>query len=213
MDIGGLTEEEGRDARNRLVDASLLRMLDRDRQRFQLHPLLREELRNLAPIGELHAAHAAALEMRFADWERRWRECRECLPEVIPAVQHLWEKNERSRAASLTYRGCSTGWRISELEMALRIVQQEAALCLELDDKDGLQAELRQPGRDPESLGRLEEAFELLKKKETLCLELGNRGSLAYCYWNWGLLAREQRDRKTEWEKLTATLDLTFLLS
>ena len=48
VEIAGLREAEGRDARNRLVDASLLRMLDRDRQRFQLHALLREELRNLA---------------------------------------------------------------------------------------------------------------------------------------------------------------------
>jgi hypothetical protein len=47
VQIAGLTEAEGRDARNKLVDASLLRMLDRDRQRFQLHGLLREELRNL----------------------------------------------------------------------------------------------------------------------------------------------------------------------
>ena len=47
VEIAGLTEAEGRDARNKLVDASLLRMLDRDRQRFQLHALLREELRNL----------------------------------------------------------------------------------------------------------------------------------------------------------------------
>src|SRR5208282_3958568 len=62
VDIAGLTEAEGRDARNRLVDASLLRMLDRDRQRFQLHALVREELQNLAPLGELQAAHAAALE-------------------------------------------------------------------------------------------------------------------------------------------------------
>jgi len=74
VEIAGLTEAEGRDARNRLVGASLLRMLDRDRQRFQLHALLREELRNLAPLGELQAAHAAALERLFADWERRWRE-------------------------------------------------------------------------------------------------------------------------------------------
>jgi hypothetical protein len=65
VEIAGLTEAEGRDARNKLVDASLLRMLDRDRQRFQLHALLREELRNLAPLGELRAAHAAALEGRF----------------------------------------------------------------------------------------------------------------------------------------------------
>ena len=76
-------------------------MLDRDRQRFQLHALLREELRNLASLGELQAAHAAVLEMRFSDWERRWRECRECLPEVIPAVQHLSEKVVRALERAL----------------------------------------------------------------------------------------------------------------
>jgi hypothetical protein len=56
--------------------------------------------------------------------------------------------------------------------------------------------------------GRLEEAMALRKKQEALCLELGNRSSLAYCYWNWGLLAREQHDRKTEREKLAASLDI-----
>src|SRR5258708_32728851 len=101
-EIAGLAEAEGRAARNKLVDASLLRMLDRDRQRFQLHALLREELRNLAPLEELRAAHAVVLEKLFADWERRWRECHECLAEVIPAVQHLWDKNEYRRAALLS---------------------------------------------------------------------------------------------------------------
>jgi hypothetical protein len=138
-EIAGLTEAAGRDARNRLVDASLLRMLDRDRQRFQLHALLREELRNLAPFEELQAAHAAGLERWFSDWEGRWRECRECLPEVIPAVQHLCEKSQSSRAALLSYRGFATGKRIGELGIALRIVQQEEALCLELGNKDDLQ--------------------------------------------------------------------------
>ena len=56
--------------------------------------------------------------------------------------------------------------------------------------------------------GRLEEALALLKKEEALCLELGNRSGLAYCYWNWGLLTREQNDRDTEREKLTAALDI-----
>jgi hypothetical protein len=51
VEIAGLTEAEGRAARNRLVDASLLRMLDRDRQRFQLHALLREELQALTFLG------------------------------------------------------------------------------------------------------------------------------------------------------------------
>jgi hypothetical protein len=56
--------------------------------------------------------------------------------------------------------------------------------------------------------GRLEEAFALLKKQEALCLELGNRSGLAYWNSNWGLLAREQCNHKTEREKLAAALDL-----
>jgi hypothetical protein len=31
---------------------------------------------------------------------------------------------------------------------------------------------------------------------------------MLYCYWAWGLLACEQRDRKTEREKLAAALDM-----
>jgi hypothetical protein len=61
VEVAGLMEAKGRDARNKLVDASLLRMLDRDRQRFQLHSLVREELRKLAPLGELQAASCRSL--------------------------------------------------------------------------------------------------------------------------------------------------------
>ena len=50
-------------------------MVDRDRQRFQLHSLLREQLRNMAPVGELATIHARALEALFRNWEARWREC------------------------------------------------------------------------------------------------------------------------------------------
>ena len=46
----------------------------------------------------------------------------------------------------------------------------------------------------------------LHKKQEALCLELGNKDGLARCYWAWGLLAREQCDRKAEREKLAAAL-------
>jgi tetratricopeptide (TPR) repeat protein len=191
VEIAGLTEADGRDARNRLVDASLLRMLDRDRQRFQLHALVREELRNLAPLGELQAAHAAALERRFADWERRWRECRECLPEVIPAVQHLWEKSESSRAMRLTNLGFATGRRIGELEIALRIVQQDEVLCLELDNKDGLGASYGNQALILQDWGRLEEAMALLKKVEALCLEPGsNKNSLQISYGNQAVILK-----------------------
>jgi tetratricopeptide (TPR) repeat protein len=182
VEIAGLTEAEGREARNRLFGASLLRMLDRDQQCFQLHALLREELRNLAPLGELQAAHAATLEKLFADWERRWRECRECFPEVIPAVRHLWKKSERSRAMSLAYFGFATGKRIGELEIALRISQQQEALCLELGNKDGLSQSYGGQALILYAWGRLEEALELYKKQEALSLEIGNKDGLSQSY-------------------------------
>jgi len=56
--------------------------------------------------------------------------------------------------------------------------------------------------------GRLKEAMALLKKQEALSLELGSRSGLAYCYWSLGLVAREQHDRDTEREKLTAAFDI-----
>jgi tetratricopeptide (TPR) repeat protein len=246
------------------------------------------------------------------------------MPRVLaggyPGCAAFVGESESSRAEWLTYRGFETGRRIGELENALRIVQQEEALCLELGNKDGLQhssgsqalilqawgrleeafelhkkvealclelgnkhglmasygnqaAILNAWGRLEEAFellkkvealylelgnkhglsrsygsqalilqawGRLEDAFELLKKVEALCLELGNkdglmasygnqagilnawgrreeafelhkkegnRSGLAYCYWNWGLLARKQRDRETERGKLAAALD------
>jgi tetratricopeptide (TPR) repeat protein len=190
VEIAGLTEAEGRGARNKLVDASLVRMLDRDRQRFQLHALLREELRNLAPLSELQAAHAVVLEKQFADWEGQWCECRECLPEVIPAVQHLWETSETSRAMRLTSLSFAAGRRIGELEIIFRIVQQEETLCLELNDKYGLVQTYGNQALVLLDWGRLEEAMALQKNVEALCLELGNKDGLQRSYGNQAVILR-----------------------
>ena len=78
----------------------------------------------------------------------------------------------------LTYWGFATGRRIGELEIALRIVQQEEALCLELGNKDSLQASYGNQALILQAWGRLEEAFALHKKQEALCLELGNKDGL-----------------------------------
>ena len=48
----------------------------------------------------------------------------------------------------------------------------------------------------------------LHKKQEAICLELGNRGQLAYCYCNWGLVARLQNDPITADKKLAAALSI-----
>jgi tetratricopeptide (TPR) repeat protein len=189
MQMAGLSEAEGREVRNKLIDASVLRMVDRDRQRFQLHGLLREQLRNMAPVGKLQAAHVETLESLFRDWwEGRWSECRECLSEVIPAVWHLWGKNESSRAKWLFYCGFAAAKRIGELGNSLRIVQQVEALCLELGNKDGLQVSYGNQALILKAWGRLEEAMALLKKQEALCLELGNKDGLQVSYGNQALI-------------------------
>src|ERR1039457_4796117 len=66
--IAGLGDADLREARDRLVNSSLLRVLDRDRRRFQLRGLLGEELRRSAPRGDLEERHAAALEGIFKEW-------------------------------------------------------------------------------------------------------------------------------------------------
>ena len=73
-----------------------------------------------------------------------------------PGWQHLWEKNESSRAMQLTYQGFATGRRIGELEIALRIVQQQEALCLELGNKDDLQASYGNQALILKAWGRLD---------------------------------------------------------
>jgi hypothetical protein len=44
----------------------------------------------------------------------------------------------------------------------------------------------------------------LLKKQEEICLALGNKSSLGYCYWNWGLVERAPNHPEREKEKLAA---------
>jgi hypothetical protein len=98
--------------------------------------------------------------------------------------------------------------RAARLEEAMALHKKQEALCLELGDKESLQRSYGQQALILQAWGRLEEPMALLKKMEALCLELGNRSSLARCYWAWGLFACEQRDRKTEREKLAAALDI-----
>jgi tetratricopeptide (TPR) repeat protein len=53
---------------------------------------------------------------------------------------------------------------------------------------------------------RLEEALALHKKAEAICVELGNKNGLGYCYWKWGMLARQQGDKQTERQKFEQAL-------
>ena len=79
---------------------------------------------------------------------------------------------------------------------------------MELGNKDGLQITYGNQTLILRAWDRLEEAMALLKNRKRSAWSSATGAGLAYCYWNWGLLAREQRDRKTEREKLAAALDI-----
>jgi tetratricopeptide (TPR) repeat protein len=184
--IAKLSEDEADDAADRLVHSSLLRVADRERRRFSLHALLREQVR--AEQGEdivkLQERHAAALEELFNDRESRWKDCRECLEEIIPGVKFLVARGESGREWQLGYKGYSLARRIGELETALRIMQQEEAIGTESSDNNYLQASYGNQALILTGWGRLEEALALHKKEEEICRELGSKDGLQASYGN-----------------------------
>jgi len=90
--------------------------------------------------------------------------------------------------------------------MALHKKQEE--ICLELGNKDSLQRSYNNQAIILRIQRRLPESLALLEKQEAICLELCIKRDLAYCYWSWGLLAREQGDHITEKQKLNAALEI-----
>src|SRR5271157_1350728 len=183
-EIAELSEDDAEDAADRLVHSSLLRVTDRERRRFQLHSLLREQVRarqGSDGLGKLQERHAAALERLFKDWETRWQECRECLEEIIPAAKYLWQRGESDREGNLGYWGWGLGRRIGGLDAALRIMEQEESFWAGRDDvkaKDALQRSYGNQANILYAWGRLEEALALLKQVEAIARELGDEDSL-----------------------------------
>ena len=195
-EIAELSEDEAKKAADRLVHSSLLRVIDRERRRFQLHALLREQVRARQDgdgLGKLQERHAAALEKLFKDWETRWQECRECLEEIIPAVRFLWKRGESDREWQLGLLGLCIG---QQDRRAGRGASHHAAgrsALPERDDgdKDGLQAQLRQPGADPGGVGAAGGGAGAAQEEEAICLELGNKDGLQRSYGNQALILKE----------------------
>ncbi|HTQ58086.1 MAG TPA: TIR domain-containing protein [Bryobacteraceae bacterium] len=202
--VAGLDRAEVGAVAGRLVNASLLRMVDRDRRRFQLHGLLREQARAGAPLADLAERHALALEGIFEDREARWKDCRECLEEAIPAMEHLWSAGARARMGRLSFWGFDIGKTIGELETALRILEREEGFWAGREDreaKDSLQRSYGNRALILQDWGRLEEAMALHKKKEALCQELGNKDSLQISYGNQALILKA-------WGRLEEAMEL-----
>ncbi len=94
------------------------------------------------------------------------------------------------------------------LEDAMVLHKKEETICLELGNQESLQESYGNQAIILRIWGRLDDAMALHKKQEAICLKIRNKIGLAHCYLEWGLLAREQKDSKTEQEKLRQALSL-----
>lgn len=177
-EIAQLSENDANDAADRLVHSSLLRVLSRKQRRFQLHSLLREATQasmGADALAKLKQAHAAAIERRFQHWEQRWQDCRECLEEVIPAADFLAASNELGRQWRVSNSGFRLARRIGELDIALRILQQDESFLTESEDEETLyrlQASYGNKAAILHAWDRDGEAMNLLKKQESICIDL-----------------------------------------
>ncbi len=125
-EIAELSEDDAEDAADRLVHSSLLRVVDRERQRFQMHALLRDEVRATQRddgLGKLQERHAAALERLFKDWETRWQECGECFDELTAALHFLIEAGADDRFLALADNGYRATFRTGDFQVALEVAR------------------------------------------------------------------------------------------
>jgi tetratricopeptide (TPR) repeat protein len=216
LSIAGLNSSQGAQARNHLANAALLRVVDQGRERFEIHALLREQLHSDREVEDFRVGHAWALEKLFEKWESRWKDCRECLSEIIRASEFLWSE-DRIRQKRLTSWGYACARRIGELGIALHIEQQNEQLWSNVQgdqSKDGLQRSYGNQALILIAWGRLKEAMTLVKKQEAICKELGNDDGLQNSYGNqmlilnaWGRL-KEAMTLLTKQEAICKKMDI-----
>jgi TIR domain/NB-ARC domain len=118
-EIAGFTEDEAEESANQLVHASLLHVVDRGRRRFNLHFLMREQVRAQQGgegLALLRERHAAAVENIFTGLQTRWQERRDCVAEFFHAAIYLSGRGEKNRVFNLIKSGLESGIRIAVSE-------------------------------------------------------------------------------------------------
>jgi len=183
---------EALDALQELVSRSLAKELDRTSRRYALHPLIRQA----AGAEEAVAMrHATAMNRRFENWEKDWRECEADFADLQQAFQ--WALSTRAQtghwglALDLEGQGWLLADRRGRLPEAYEFTDQVARVAEQTGDRNVLQACYGQQAVILKYWGRLDEAMALHRKQEAICEDLGNRGGLQTCYGNQALILQD----------------------
>ena len=201
LQVSELPEARAETALQTLLDRSLLRELDRDAERYQLHTLVRQVAQKRPPTTPLPPRHAEFAEQQFAEKLTNWRTLLDDLPEARQAI--LWGVDEKKEYPTflLGYYGYELCRRTGRLQEALEFMQDYQQFSDQLDDRDRLQRSYGNQALILKAWGKLDEAMELHKKKENICIELGNKDSLQTCYGNQALILQA-------WGKLDEAMKL-----
>ena len=203
-EVAGMIEPASLEALQQLVSRSLVDEIDRTDRRYALHAMVRE----VADGRPFAQAHAEAVRGRFKDWEVNWRRCEQESADFQIAFEWAVANAADSWAESLAYSGYSLMRRVGRMAEAFEICDRMRQVEDARGNRANLQAWLGNQALILQAWGRLEEALALHRKKEAICLELGNKSSLGYCYWSWGLLERDFRNHEAELDKLSRALAL-----
>jgi tetratricopeptide (TPR) repeat protein len=177
--VAGMSPAEMAQARDHLVNNSLLRVVEREEQRYNLHALLHKALASDA-LGPRHAE-----EVFEVFQQQDWRSCQRCAEEVNAALDH-WEGQDKFYQLALAAYDVfqTTGL----LDLAFAFIKRYELAAAAPGDRDNLRRSYGNQAIILKDWGRLDEAMELHKKEEALCLELGDKDGLGASYGNQALI-------------------------
>lgn len=184
--IADLGEDEADDAADALVNTSLMRLIDRDRRRFQVHAILREQVlarRSQGDVEALQRRHAAALAALADDWKSQsalqFQEEMDLASKFLEAhgdddaslallrkAEVMWGEVGNRSFVLLNYEAQAYRLRaLGRVEEAISILERQEAICLEIGDRDGLWRGHQARAALLNSIGRSTEALALLDEE------------------------------------------------
>ena len=184
VEVAGLSLPGARNWVDDLVNGSLLRLLDAERQMFGLHALLHALLSD-AEKGRLDRRHAEVLAERMSRWREDWRASARVIGEVERALG-VMEKD--AGFTGLAFDTFGLGKQTGALAEAYRAMEIVEGHFLEAGDQAGLARSRGSRALILRAWGRLDEAMALHKKEEEAYSALGDQEGLGRSWGNQALV-------------------------
>lgn len=197
--IADLGEDDADDAADALVNTSLMRVVNRDRRRFQAHAILREQIlagRSQSEIDALQRRHAEALDALAGEWKAhsalQYQQEIDLASTFLEAhgdaeqslamqrkAQPMWQELNNLAYVSLNYEGQALLLRkLGRIDEAITMLEQQEAICLKLGDRDGLRRGYLDRAAILNSADRYQEALALLDGQHAIVEDVDDREAL-----------------------------------